>query len=403
MIAIAGGDLVLADRIVPTGTVVVEGGRVAAVERRATHGPSGATVVDARGCHVVPGFIDVHVHGACGYDVFGGPTAVADLAKMLPRFGVTAFCPTSMACAPPTLAGFLDQVGRARAGGVPGGARVLPAHLESNFLNPDFAGAQPVQCLRLPPTGSVTGSPDAFAEPFAGADIVRVIAGHRPEVGIVTLAPELPGALDLIRTLVAAGHHVSLGHSGADFDTAMKAIDAGASQATHLFNRMVPVSHRAPGLAGAALESSHVAVELIADGVHVHPSICRVAIAMKGSGLVMAITDGTAGAGLPVGATATLGNQRIHVRSHAAELDDGTLAGSTATMDRIFATLVTQCRVSIVEAAAMCALTPARRLDLVGHGTIAEGAVADLVVLGPQFDVRHTIIDGQLVYSSIEH
>lgn len=401
MIAIVGGDLVLADRIVPTGTLVVEGSQVTAVERRATDGPSGATVVDARGCHVVPGFIDVHVHGALGHDVLGGPTAVADLARVLPRFGVTAFCPTSVACTPGVLAGFLDQVGRARADGVPRGARVLAAHLESNFLNPDFAGAHPVQCLRLPPTGPVADFPDAQAEPFVADDIMRVIAGHRPEVGIVTLAPELPGGLDLIRMLVAAGHRVSLGHSGADFDTAMKAIDAGARQATHLFNRMVPVSHRAPGLAGAVLESHHVAVELIADGVHVHPSICRMAIAMKGTGLVMAITDGTAGAGLAVGATAMLGSQRIHVRSRAAELDDGTLAGSTATMDRIFATLVTQCRVSIVDAAAMCALTPARRLDLVGHGTIAEGAVADLVVLGPQFDVRHTIIGGQFVYSSI--
>ncbi len=401
MIALVGGDLVLADRLVPAGTVVVEGSRVTAVERRATAAPSGATVVDAAGCYVVPGFIDVHVHGACGHDVLGGITAVADLAMVLPRFGVTAFCPTSVACGPDTLAGFLGQVGRARAEGIAGGARVLPAHLESNFLNPDFAGAQPLQCLRLPPA-AVADIPSPPADAFAADDIMRVIAGNGPEVGIVTLAPELPGGLDLIRTLVAAGHRVSLGHSGADFETAMRAIDAGARQATHLFNRMVPVSHRAPGLAGAVLESSQVAVELIADGVHVHPSICRMAIAMKGTGLVMAITDGTAGAGLAVGETAMLGSQRIYVRPHAAELEDGTLAGSTATMDRIFATLVTQCRVSVVDAAAMCALTPARRLGLVGHGTIAEGAVADLVVLGPQFDVRHTIIDGQLVYSSIE-
>lgn len=401
MIAVVGGDLVLPDRIVPTGTILVEGNRITAVERRPVAGPGGATVVDAAGCHVLPGFIDVHVHGAGGHDVLGHPMAVKELAMLLPRFGVTAFCPTSVACTPSALAGFLDQVGRARARGVPGGARVLPAHLESNFLNPDFAGAQPVQCLRLPPAGPVAPEPAAHAEPFVADDIMRVIAGHQPEVGIVTLAPELPGALDLIRALVAAGHRVSLGHSGADFDTAMRAIDAGASQATHLFNRMVPVSHRAPGLAGAALESTHVAVELIADGVHVHPSICRMAIAMKGTGLVMAITDGTAGAGLAVGATAMLGSQRIHVRAHAAELDDGTLAGSTATMDRIFATLVTQCRASVVDAAAMCALTPARRLDLVGHGAIVEGGVADLVVLGPRFDVRHTIIDGQLVYSSV--
>ena len=403
MIAIVGGDLVLADRVVSAGTVVVEGNRVTAIERRASDGPFGATVVDASGCYVVPGFIDVHVHGACGHDVLGGPTAVSDLATVLPRFGVTAFCPTSVACTPTALEAFLSQVARARAEGVTAGARVLPAHLESNFLNPDFAGAQPVPCLRLPPAGLVASSSAGHEEAFVADDILRVIAGNPSEVGIVTLAPELPGALDLIRTLVAAGHHVSLGHSGADFETALKAIDAGARQATHLFNRMVPVSHQAPGLAGAALESPHMTVELIADGVHVHPSICRMAIAMKGSGLVMAITDGTAGAGLAVGETAMLGSQRIHVRAHAAELDDGTLAGSTATMDRIFATLVTQCRMSVVDAVAMCALTPARRLDLVGHGAITEGAVADLVVLGPDFDVRHTIIDGQLVYSSIGH
>ena len=222
------------------------------------------------------------------------------------------------------------------------------------------------------------------------------MAAHREDIAVVTVAPELPGGIDLVRALAAAGHRVSLGHSGADYDTAMEAVEAGARQATHLFNRMPPVSHRSPGLAGAMLESPRVAVELIADGVHVHPAICRMAIAAKGTGRVMAISDGTAAAGLPVGATAWLGGRRIHARSHAAELDDGTLAGSTATMDRIFATLVTRCGASPVDAAAMCALTPARQLGLVGHGVIAEGAVADLVVLGPAFDVRYTLVAGRV-------
>jgi N-acetylglucosamine-6-phosphate deacetylase len=181
----------------------------------------------------------------------------------------------------------------------------------------------------------------------------------------------------------------------------MEAVEAGARHATHLFNRMPPVTHRSPGLVGAMLESPRVAVELIADGVHVHPAICRMAIAAKGTGRVMAISDGTAAAGLPVGATASLGGRRIHARSHAAELDDGTLAGSTATMDRIFATLITRCGVSTADAAAMCALTPARQLGLVGHGVITEGAVADLVVLGPAFEVRHTIVGGRVVFSTV--
>ena len=399
MIAIAGGDVVVADRVVTEGTVIVDGERIAVVERRLSDGPAGATIIDARGCHVVPGFIDVHVHGSRGLDVLDDGAPVARLASLLPAFGVTAFCPTSVACTPEVLAAFLKQVNRARTGGT-AGARVLPAHLESNFVNPEFAGAQPVDCLCLPPAASApAGGQRTEAAGFSAHDVLAVMAAHQDDIGVVTVAPELPGGLDLVQALAAAGHRVSLGHSGADYDTAMEAVEAGARQATHLFNRMPPVTHRSPGLVGAMLESPRVAVELIADGVHVHPAICRMAIAAKGTGRVMAISDGTAAAGLPVGATASLGGRRIHARSHAAELDDGTLAGSIATMDRIFATLVSRCGASTVDAAAMCALTPARQLGLVGHGVIAEGAVADLVVLGPAFDVRHTIVGGRVVYS----
>ena len=297
------------------------------------------------------------------------------------------------------LSAFLRQVSHLRAAGTPG-ARVLAAHLESNFINPDFAGAQRLECLRLPSADAATPSRVAGDAPgFSATDILAVMAAHRLDIAVVTMAPELPGGIELVHALVAAGHGVSLGHSGANYDTAMEAVHAGARHATHLFNRMPPVSHRAPGLAGAMLEAPEVAVELIADGVHVHPAICRMAIAAKGTGRVMAISDGTAAAGLPVGATASLGGRRIFARRHAAELEDGTLAGSTAAMDRIFATLVNRCGASVVDAAAMCALTPARQLGLVGHGVIVEGAVADLVVLGPSFDVRHTLVGGQIVYS----
>jgi N-acetylglucosamine-6-phosphate deacetylase len=400
VIAIVGGDVVVADHVLIEGTVIVDGERIAAVERRISDGPAGATIIDARGCHVVPGFIDVHVHGSQGLDVLDDGAPVARLASLLPAFGVTAFCPTSVACTPEVLAAFLKQVNRARAGGT-AGARVLPAHLESNFVNPEFAGAQPVECLRLPPAAAPGRAERSETGGFSTNDILAVMAAHQEDIGVVTVAPELPGGLDLVQALTATGHRVSLGHSAADYDTAMEAVEAGARHATHLFNRMPPVTHRSPGLVGAMLESPRVAVELIADGVHVHPAICRMAIAAKGTGRVMAISDGTAAAGLPVGATASLGGRRIHARSHAAELDDGTLAGSTATMDRIFATLITRCGVSTADAAAMCALTPARQLGLVGHGVITEGAVADLVVLGPAFEVRHTIVGGRVVFSTV--
>jgi N-acetylglucosamine-6-phosphate deacetylase len=214
----------------------------------------------------------------------------------------------------------------------------------------------------------------------------------------VTLAPELPGGIDLVRTLVSAGHRVSLGHTGASLDEAMAAIDAGARHATHLFNRMAPITHRAPGVAGAILAREEVAAELICDGHHVHASMGRIAIASKGVGRMIAITDATAGAGLPVGSTALLGGHRIRVTDQAAVLDDGTLAGSTLTMDRAFATIVRGFGFSVPEASVMCSTTPARELGLAGFGVIAEGNVADLVILDRDFRVVRTFIGGEEVY-----
>lgn len=399
MLVLAGGDLVLPDRLLTDASLLVDGGRIAAIAAGARADVSGATVVDVRDCYVVPGFIDVHVHGVDGVDTLDAGDPVADLAARLPRYGVTAFCPTTTACPPAALRAVLARVAHARAARPPASARVLPAHLESNFINPEYRGAQPAACLRLPPGPADDGPPveDAGSGDgeFSARDVLDVIAAARPDVGIVTLAPELPGALDLVRTLASAGHRVSLGHSGADVDQAMAAVDAGARHATHLFNRMAPMDHRAPGVAGVVLAREEVATELICDGFHVHPAMSRLAIAAKGPGGVMAITDGTAGAGLAVGSTARLGGQRIRVTDHAAVLDDGTLAGSTLTMDRAFRTIVTMFGLSVVEAATLCATAPARALGLTGFGLLAEGACADLVVLDRGFRVQRTFIDGR--------
>lgn len=233
---------------------------------------------------------------------------------------------------------------------------------------------------------------------YSGVQILAAIAMSREDVGIVTLAPELPGAIDLIRSLTRSGHRVSLGHSGADFETAMEAIAAGAAHATHLFNRMTPLAHRTPGLAGAVLASDRITPELICDGFHVHPAMCRVALAAKGTHNVMAITDGTAGSGLPVGSKARLGGRTIHIRDEAAFLDEGTLAGSTLTMDRAFRNVVMLLGQSLVDAAWMCATVPARRMGLDDEGVLAEGAVADVVVLDRDLQVVRTFVDGEEVY-----
>src|SRR5262249_1027733 len=295
---------------------------------------------------------DVHVHGVEGTDSLDGGGAIQTIAERLPRYGVTAFCPTSIACDPLTLRTLLNGVRAARTTRPPGGSRVLPAHLESNFINPEFKGAHPAERLRLPSglagDRSLCATAGDGAE-WTGDDIVAEIADARPDVGIVTVAPELDGGIDLIRDLAAHGHHVSLGHSGATYEQAMNGVRAGARQATHLFNRMTPVTHRAPGLAGAVLESDDVIAELICDGVHVHPAMMRVALAAKRPERIMTITDGTAGSGLPPGSHSTLGGRRITIRD-AAYLDDGTIAGSVMTMDRAFAKLASEVGLSLIDA-----------------------------------------------------
>lgn len=402
MIVLAGADLVLPDRVVERGTLVIRDGRIEAVEPRIVDGPTGATRIDCAGLLIVPGFIDVHIHGVEGIDVLDGGGAVAEVASRLPKYGVTGFCPTSVACDPSTLANLLAAVAAARAMPAPRSARVLPAHLESNFINPEWHGAQPRRCLRLPPAGSekLEVRSEQGAAEFSAGDILDVIARHGAATGIVTLAPELPGGLDLVRALVAAGHRVSIGHTGATYDEAKAAIAAGACHATHLFNRMSSPTSRSPGVVGAVLESDAVAAELICDGYHVHPALVALAMRAKTPRRLMAITDGTAGSGLPVGSRARLGGQEIVVTERAAELADGTLAGSVLTMDGAFRRLVQHNGISLPDAVRLCSTTPAAELGLAEAGVLGAGMTADLVVLGADLAVRQTYLAG---VAALEH
>ena len=390
MIALSGADIVLPDRVVQGGSILIDRGRIVAIEARAVDAGPDREVVDLSHHTIVPGFVDVHVHGIEGIDVLESADAVDDVATRLPKYGVTAFCPTSVACAPRALTTLLDAVTRARTTPERGAARVLPAHLESNFINPEWNGAQPIHCLRTyKPKG---GRPEGD---FAGHQILNAIVSNRASVGVVTLAPEIAGGLELVRDLVMAGHRVSLGHTGATYDQAREAIAAGAHHATHLFNRMSLPTSRAPGVVGAVLESEAVAAEIICDGHHVHPALVSMAIRAKSPSRMMAITDGTAAAGLPRGSRAKLGDQTIITGDKTALLENGTLAGSILTMDAAFRMLVRGIGLSLMDAARMCATTPAAALGQPDIGSIAVGKYADLVVLDGGLRVVKTYISGE--------
>lgn len=392
MLILDGAHLVLPDRILSPGRLVIDNDRIVEI------GP-GSEGGALAGCWIVPGFIDVHVHGVSGHDTLDGPDSVARIAAHLPRHGCTSFTPTTFACPPDRLEMLATAIEQAMDAPARESARVLPAHLESNFMAPEYRGAQPLAELLLPPGAPADATVDGTATAFTADDILRVITTHRRAIGRLTLAPELPEALPLIRSLVAQGHRVSLGHSGATLEEAQAGIEAGARQATHLFNRMPPFTHRAPGLIGAVLDDDRVAVELVLDGYHVHPVAMRAAIRAKRPERVMAITDGLAGAGLAVGARFELGGRGVTVREQACFLDDGTLAGSRLTMDRVFANLIEMVRVTPVEAALMTATVAAREHGLHDRGRLAEGLLADLVVLDDDWCVRQTFMGGAVVYA----
>ena len=388
MIVLAGADVVLAEGIRSPATLIIEGDRITDVVPGSTSAGTAAQHYDLSGYVIVPGFVDVHVHGVDGTDVLDAPDALTKIAAGLPKYGVTAFCPTTVACSAAVLERTLESVRHLRAQPSAHGAQVIGAHLESNFVNPEYKGAQPGEYLYRPSSEE--------AEP-----ILREILRSRQSVSIVTLAPELDGALDMIPSLAETGLRVSLGHSGASFEIASAAVDAGARHATHLFNRMPPLHHRDPGLAGAVLTRDEVWAEIICDGMHVRSPMIQIAIAAKGLDRIMAITDGTAASGLGEGGVASLGGRRICVRHGAAYLDDGTMAGSVATMDLVFRFLVHHVGLSLSAASRLCSTTPAAALALHDRGAIVTGGVADLVVLDRELAVRQTYVAGRLAYSTL--
>ena len=328
-------------------------------------------IVAAPGETVAPGFIDLQVNGFAGHDASDGADAIASISKALPATGVTAFLPTIISSPVEVGADFVAAVGAAAEAP---GARVLGAHVEGPFLNPSFRGAH----LR-----------SNLAEPTPSN--VDVILGARPR--LVTIAPELRGALDAIKRLHDAGVVVSAGHTGADFEQGRKAIEAGVRFATHVYNAMPAVHHRRPGIALAMILDERVTTGLIADGEHVHPAVCEHLARVRGGAHIALTTDQTAAAGAPAG-TFQLSGRTVISDGRVVKLEDGTLAGSAATMPDLVRLMSRLESMDATRAIALASAVPARVLGESRLGRIAEGACADLVVLDAELRPRLTMIRG---------
>lgn len=365
--------------------VVVEGAKIVAVgPRDRVSVPRDARRFDATGLTVAPGFVDVHIHGAGGHDVMEGtPEALAAITAAVAMHGTTSFVATTVTASEPStsraVAGIADWM-RSRQGSQPPitpEAEILGVHFEGPFISPARRGVHPPECISAP-------SVELFE---------RFLASAGGTGSIVTLAPELPGALELIAAARKAGVVVSLGHTDATFAQAISAIAAGASHAAHVFNAMRPFEHRETGVIGAVLTSPQVTAELIADGVHVEAAAMRILLASKGTRRVILVSDGTAATGMPDG-TYRLGTFEVKVAGGVCRSADGKLAGSTLTLDRALRNVV-DLGVPLADAIAMLTANPARLLGLEGRkGALAPGADADIVLLSSKLEVAGVMTRG---------
>ena len=363
--------------------LLLEDGVIAEVSSRASReAPQNCRVVDFGDAVFAPGFIDIHIHGGAGHDVMEpDPAALPAVERLLATHGVSSYLPTTVTAPVDATLTALEQLANAiEAENKPPGeprARPLGIHLEGPFISHARRGAHPPENL-LPPTVN------AFELFWQAA------RGH---IRVMTIAPELDGALEVIREAVRRGVCVSLGHSDADLNAARAAIAAGARHATHTFNAMRPLGHRDPGIVGEVLTNWALTADIIADGVHLNPTIVKLFLHAKGPEAAVLITDGTAATGMPEGRY-RLGSFEVEVKDGKC-LADGKLAGSVLTMDSAVRNVMQFSQCSLQDAVLLASRNPARVSGLTGRGTLEAGAAADIVVLEPDGQVRSTIIHGR--------
>jgi len=368
--------------------LVVEDGRVSDITSRAqTEVRSSSKVLDFGDAVLAPGFFDIHMHGGAGVDVMrASPSDLPRLGTFLTRHGVTGYLPTTVA-APldstyQALARLADAIEAAQANTAANNgslqARPLGIHLEGPFLSHKRRGVHPPENL-LAPTIKIFD------------DLWQAARGH---VRMITIAPEIPGAMEVISEAAKRGVCVSIGHSDADMPTARNAVAAGALHATHTFNAMRPLDHRDPGILGEVLSDDRMSADLIADGIHVSPAVVKLFLQAKGSDRAVLITDAISATGMPDGRY-QLGPIEVDVKDGKCTAN-GSLAGSVLTMDRAVRNVTQFSNWSLREAVRAATLNPAAAVGMSSTwGILAPGAAADFTVLSPAGEVLKTIISGR--------
>jgi N-acetylglucosamine-6-phosphate deacetylase len=363
--------------------VLVEDGVIAEVASRAGRDvPGNCRVVDFGDGILAPGFIDIHIHGGGGHDVMeAGADVLPPVERLLAAHGVSSYFPTTvtapMDATLAALARLADAIEAAEKSS-PGELRARPLgiHLEGPFISHKRRGVHPPENLLAP-------SVAAFDRFWQAA------RGH---IRVLTIAPELPGAVEVIAEASARGVCVSLGHSDADLDAARAGFAAGARHATHTFNSMRPLDHRGPGILGEVLTDARLSADIIADGIHLDPVIVELFLKAKGPDAAVLITDATAATGMPDGRY-RLGSLEVEVKDGRC-MAGGKLAGSVLTMDRAVRNVVQFARWDLQQAVRLATANPARVAGVKQGGVLEAGATADLVVLSPSGEVRKTVVRG---------
>lgn len=375
---IISGNIILKDKIIENGILIIEGKKISFIGEK-----SKTNIVhidyDNNENYISPGFIDIHIHGSIGKDFLDCEYEdIEKISLFLAQNGVTGYLPT-IVTAPLESMRFAVEKMEKYIQNQKTGAKILGIHLEGPFLNPKYKGAQREDCIIKP-----------------NLDTLKYLLS--PNLKIMTIAPEVEGAFEIIEFLKKNNIIVSAGHTDANLDETKKAIETGVSHITHLFNGMRPLHHREPGIIGAALTEDELSVELIADGFHLGDIILKLVYKTKPKDKIILVTDAMMAAGLSDGEY-SLAGQKVIVKNGKATLESGSLAGSTLSMIKAVLNFKEKVGVKLEDAVFMASYSPAKLLGLENKkGSLEIGKDADITIFDKDFNIKMTIVEGKVVY-----